>query len=335
MPAHAVNVWSTPGNAKNPRPNTAIGLPLPGFALRPRSPVGDNGRVEQDIDLYLDFLRAERGLSLHSLEAYARDLRFLLVRLPAGSTPTTEDVRKVLDGAVEAGLSPRSRVRMISAWRGFFRYRLREKAAAGNPMELIDLPKLKRGLPKVMSEDDVERLLSSPDVSKVQGVRDAAMLQLLYATGLRVSELVNLEAGQLRLDEGYLIAFGKRSKERPVPLGKVANQAVREYLGGARALLLGQRASRFLFVTSRGTAMTRQGFWKLLRGYALKAGIRGRFSPHTLRHSFATHLLGHGADLRSVQLMLGHADLTTTQIYTHVTRERLKQVYDQFHPRAK
>lgn len=291
--------------------------------------------LREHVDLYLEHLRAERGLSSHSLEAYARDLEFLLQHLPAvEQEPELDTIRTVMERAGEAGLAPRSRARMISAMRGFFKFRLRENMTCNNPMELLRFPRLKRGLPKVLSESDVELLLAAPPAHTALGARDLAMLQVLYATGLRVSELISLEIGNLRLDEGYLIAFGKRSKERPVPLGKNANAAVREYMEGARQFLLGAQQSASLFVTARGGPMTRQRFWKLLKGYALQAGIRTPFSPHTLRHSFATHLLAHGADLRSVQLMLGHADLTTTQIYTHITRERLRLVHETYHPRA-
>ncbi len=296
-----------------------------------------NMQLAEQVDIYLDHLRAERGLSAHTLEAYARDLGFFLRHLQTESEPNLAELRAVFDAADEAGLTARSRARLLSALRGFYRFRLREKWITENPLDLIDAPKLPRGLPKALSEDDVETLLSAPETASPLGMRDYAMLQVLYATGLRVSELVHLEMTNLRLDEGYLIVMGKRSKERPVPLGTQANIALREYLASSRPLLLAEHGSSpFVFVTQRtGGAMTRQGFWKLLRGYALKTGIRASFSPHTLRHSFATHLLAHGADLRSVQLMLGHVDLTTTQIYTHVTRERLRGIYDTAHPRAR
>lgn len=287
-----------------------------------------------DIDLYLDHLRAERGLSAHTLEGYARDLRYWGAALPGGE-PALDDLRDALGKMSERGLGPRSRARMISALRGYYKFRVREGMLRENPVELLELPKLTRGLPKTLGEGEVERLLSAPVQDSARGQRDYAMLQVLYATGVRVSELVSLELVNLRLDEGYLVVFGKRAKERPVPLGREANAALRAYLEGGRRLLLGEHASPYVFVTKLGRPMTRQAFWKLLKGYALKAAIRTTFSPHTLRHSFATHLLAHGADLRSVQIMLGHADLTTTQIYTHVTRERLRQVHQEFHPRAK
>ena len=289
--------------------------------------------IEQ-VDNYLDHLRAERGLSGHTLDSYGRDLQFFLRHIDPEREPVLDDLRNVIHAAAEAGLSPASRARLISALRGFYKFRLREKWITENPVELLDSPKLARKVPRVLSEEEVEVLLAAPNVDTTLGARDAAMLQVLYATGLRVSELISLELPNLRLDEGYLIVYGKRSKERPVPLGSTANQAVRDYLSAARLLLLGERQSTYVFVTKRGQPMTRQGFWKLLRGYSLQSGIRVSFSPHTLRHSFATHLLAHGADLRSVQMMLGHADLTTTQIYTHVARERLRHLYDAFHPRA-
>jgi integrase/recombinase XerD len=290
--------------------------------------------LANDIDGYLEHLLAERGLSRHSLEAYARDLQFLLRHTEKGLEPGLADFHNVFQAASDAGLSARSRARMLSAFRGFYKYRLREKSVTENPLELIDAPRLPRTIPRVLSEEDVEQLLQAPPDDTLLGVRDRAMLQTLYATGLRVSELINLEITGLRLDEGYLIAFGKRGKERPVPLGTEANDAVRTYLGATRDIILGRHSSPHVFVTERGKPMTRQGFWKLLKGHALRAGISTRFSPHTLRHSFATHLLAHGADLRSVQIMLGHVDLTTTQIYTHVTKERLRELYDRLHPRA-
>lgn len=291
------------------------------------------GDLNLDADQYLDHLRAERGMSAHTLDGYARDLRFFTARAGAGE-PTAETVRNVLAAAEEAGLGPRSRARLLSALRGFFKFRIREGLAKENPCDLLASPRLPRTLPKTLSEKEVDRLLAAPDLAAPQGLRDAAMLQIIYATGMRVSELTGLEMANLRLDEGYLIVFGKRAKERPIPVGKAANEAVRAYLQQARSLLLGEHASPHLFVTRRGKAMTRQAFWKLLKGYAAKAEVRTPFSPHTLRHSFATHLLARGADLRSVQIMLGHADLTTTQIYTHVTRERLRQIHKQHHPRA-
>jgi integrase/recombinase XerD len=291
------------------------------------------GNLDLDVDQYLDHLRAERGLSAHTLDGYARDLRFFAARAGAGE-PTAATVRAVLDTAADAGLGARSRARMLSALRGFFKFRIREGLATESPADLLASPKLPRTLPRTLSENEIDKLLAAPDRATPLGLRDAAMFQVLYATGMRVSELTGLEMGNLRLDEGYLVVFGKRSKERPIPIGKAANGAVRAYLAAARSLLLGEQASPHLFVTRQGGAMTRQGFWKLLKSYAVRAGIRTKFSPHTLRHSFATHLLAHGADLRSVQIMLGHADLTTTQIYTHVTRERLRQIHKEHHPRA-
>ena len=291
------------------------------------------GDLSLDADQYLDHLRAERGMSAHTLDAYARDLRFFAARWGA-QEPTLDMLRDLFDEAAALGLGPRSRARMLSALRGFFKFRVREGLAKENPVDLLASPKLPRTLPRTLSEAEIERLLAAPDRATAQGLRDAAMLQVLYATGVRVSELVKLEAVNLRLDEGYLIVFGKRGKERPVPVGRAANEAVRAYLETARSALLGERTSPHLFVTRRGGAMTRQAFWKLLKIYARAAAVRTPFSPHTLRHSFATHLLAHGADLRSVQIMLGHADLTTTQIYTHVTRERLRQIHKLHHPRA-
>lgn len=290
--------------------------------------------LRDQIDLYLDHLRVERGLSAHTLDAYARDLVFFLQHVPENREPTAEQLRGVIHAAAQAGLSARSRARLLSAMRGFYKFRLRERIISENPLDLLDAPRLDRTVPRVLSEEEVERLLGAAAGQTPREMRDRAMLQLLYATGVRVSELVGLPITALHLDEGYILAFGKRAKERPIPIGSEANQALREYLAGARQELLGACTSAYLFIARRGRPMTRQGFWKLLQSYARKAGIRTAFSPHTLRHSFATHLLAHGADLRSIQLMLGHADLSTTEIYTRVARERLRDVYRATHPRA-
>ncbi len=291
--------------------------------------------LTDEIDAYLEHLQLERGLSKLTLEAYRRDLGFLVESIDKGQTDlSSDDLRACVARAVEVGLAPRSRARLLSAVRGLCKFRVREGFSSVDPSEQVDRPKIAPKLPRYLSEAEVEKLLSAPDTGEPRGVRDLAMLHMLYATGLRVSELVNVEAVNLRLDDGYVIVFGKRGKERPVPLGREANAAIREYLSHARGILIGENHSPFAFVTRLGKPMTRQGFWKLLGQYARKADIRTPFSPHTLRHSFATHLLAHGADLRSVQLMLGHTDLSTTQIYTHVTRERLRQVHKEFHPRS-
>jgi integrase/recombinase XerD len=241
------------------------------------------------------------------------------------------DALRVLRGE---GRAPRSVARWIVAVRGFYGW-LRERGiVADDPARRLEAPRPWRSLPKCLSLDEVDRLLDAPDRSVARGLRDAAMLEVLYATGLRVSELVNLRLGDLRLDAGYLTCTGKGSKERVVPLGATANSALQRFLAEGRPELLGGRRTEVLFVNRRGTRLTRQGFWKNLKSYGRAAAIDGPLTPHALRHSFATHLLERGADLRTVQVLLGHADVSTTEIYTHVTRERLRRLYDEFHPRA-
>jgi integrase/recombinase XerD len=234
----------------------------------------------------------------------------------------------------EHGLSSRTTGRNLSALRMFFRFLKREELIKADPTVNIESPKIRPHLPSVLNVSEVDSLLCQPDTDTVRGLRDKAMLELLYATGTRVTELVKLKLTSINLEVGFLIAFGKGSKERIVPLGETAQRYLKEYITRVRPQYLKGRTSPFLFVNASGKNLTRQGFWKIMRRYALKAGINKKLSPHTLRHSFATHLLERGADLRSVQIMLGHADITTTQIYTHITQERLKQIHKQYHPRA-
>ena len=295
--------------------------------------------VEHALDPFIAYLRAERGLSGNTVEAYARDLQEYFRHLAKDgiaepSRARRDHVIEHMSSLAARGLSSRSRARHLSAIRAFHRFLRAEKVAAFDPTEDIDTPKAAKKLPVYLKLAEVEALLASPDERTPEGARDRAMLELLYATGLRVSELTRLPLNHLNLQAGYLIARGKGNKERMVPVGEVAIEKVRQYLAGARHALLRGRESRALFVTSRGRPFTRQGFWKLLRRYALKAGIGKLPSPHKLRHSFATHLIERGADLRAIQEMLGHADLSTTQIYTHVDRARLKAVYDKSHPRS-
>jgi integrase/recombinase XerD len=290
---------------------------------------------EAHLDAWLDYLAAERGLSSNTLAAYRRDLVSLHhhAKVPLSAVREAE-MLAALRRMRSAGRSPRSVARWLVAVKGFYAWLSGEGGIDENPAARLQAPRLFRTLPKVLDGGDVERLMDAPDRSDPRGLRDAAMLEVLYATGLRVSELVGLRLGDLHLDAGYLRCVGKGAKERVVPLGGEASAALRSYLTGGRTALLAGPRSDVLFPGRSGAALTRQGFWKLLRDHARRAGIRAALSPHVVRHSFATHLLENGADLRAVQLLLGHADISTTQIYTHVNRERLKRLYRDFHPRA-
>ncbi len=295
--------------------------------------------MNRALEMFIAYLRAERGLSANTVDAYGRDLRdyfrsLARAKIDEPSAIRREHVLAHLEALAARGLSSRSQARHLSAIRTFHRFLQAEGVVSGDPSDDVDRPRTARKLPLYLALDEVEALLASPDERRPEGARDRAMLELLYATGLRVSELTRLPVNLLNLQEGYLIARGKGDKERLVPVGEIAISKVKQYLAGPRASLLRARESRALFVTARGRPFTRQGFWKLLRRYALKAGIRTALSPHKLRHSFATHLIERGADLRAIQEMLGHADLSTTQIYTHVDRTRLRAVYDKSHPRS-
>ncbi len=295
--------------------------------------------MEAYLDAFIAFIRAERGLSGKTVDAYAADLAVYFAELKQrGITQpervTGEDILRHLSALNARGLSRRSQARHLAAIRGFHRFLVAEKYLEKDATEDIDTPRSARKLPVFLTLEEVEQLLAAPEERTPVGQRDKAMLEVLYATGLRVSELVGLGINDVQLTAGYLVAKGKGSKERLVPLGRVAVEKVQAYLAMSRPALLGQRQSKALFVTPRGAGFSRMGFWKLLKRYALKAGIRRPISPHKLRHSFATHLVERGADLRAVQQMLGHADLSTTQIYTHVNSARLRAVYDEFHPRS-
>lgn len=291
------------------------------------------------LDQFCDALWLEDGLSRNTLDSYRRDLRMFAAWL-AESRGTSllgaerADLLAYLAHRFQNNTRPRSAARLLSSLKRFYQYQLREGRTRSDPTLEVESPKLPRALPKTLTEDDVDALLSAPDVDTPLGLRDKAMLEMLYASGLRVSELVSATLAQVSYDMGVVRVMGKGSKERLVPLGEEALSWLKRYVGQARpAILHGKRADA-LFVTSRGEAMTRQAFWTLIRRYAVRAGLDKPISPHTLRHAFATHLLNHGADLRVVQLLLGHADISTTQIYTHVARERLKQLHARHHPRG-
>jgi integrase/recombinase XerD len=289
------------------------------------------------VDQFLNHLIVERGFSAHTLDGYSRDvLRFISFMesrdMKSLARCGREDIVAFLVHMRQAGLAPSSCARSLSALRTFFRFLVREKLMESSPLGLVESPRPVRRLPSVLSLHEVERLIDAPDRTTLEGIRDLAMLELLYATGLRVSELVKLKIHQVNLEVGYVIPMGKRAKERIVPMGTAALRALQQYLGGPRFALLKGKDNPFLFITRRGKPMTRQWFWKLVQHYARACQISRKISPHTLRHSFATHLLAGGADLRSVQAMLGHADISTTEIYTHVTRERLKEIHKKSHP---
>ena len=312
------------------------------------------------IDQYLDHLRVERRLADHTLESYARDLAALHAFAAAADTRPESLDRHALEEFVRQqmtrGLSPRSVARMVAAVRGFYKFLVLDRRLATSPADDLHPPHAWPALPKFLTIEEVDTLIAQPDVATPRGLRDRAMIELLYATGLRVSELINVRAADLHIDEAYLTCIGKGSKERIVPIGDQAAQWIARYQREARPALVkvrlkpdtthkttahktarntdARRRADTLFVNARGGPLTRVGFWKILKHYGRQANLPRTLSPHVLRHSFATHLLERGADLRAIQLMLGHADLSTTQIYTHVLEARLRAVYDRFHPRA-
>ncbi|MBU2721505.1 site-specific tyrosine recombinase XerD [Acidithiobacillus ferridurans] len=292
----------------------------------------------QRIDTFLDALWLEKNLGENTLTAYRQDLLQVAAALAERDlTLTTADdgaLARILGQRLQSGAALRSVVRLLSSVRRFYGYAEREGWVSRDPSRNLQSPRIGRVLPHVLSETETESLLAAPDCTHPLGLRDAAMLELMYACGLRVSELVNLETRQVDLGADMVVVFGKGRKERLVPMGEVAASRVTQYLQMGRPQILGQRISAFLFVTGRGTAMTRQRFWQNIERYARSAGITQTVSPHSLRHAFATHLLNHGADLRSVQLMLGHAALSTTEIYTHVAQARLKALHAKHHPRG-
>jgi integrase/recombinase XerD len=290
------------------------------------------------IDTYLGYLRDVRRMSPNTLESYARDLAQLAAFAEKRGIDLEAIDRRELEAFVRsqmaAGQAPRSVARMVACVRGFYKFVTIEKKLAHNPAEDLRAPRAWAALPKFLSLEEVDRLLAQPDVGTPRGLRDKALIEVLYATGLRVSELIALRDGDLNLEDGYLTCIGKGDKQRMVPLGQEAIDWVRRYIREGRPALLKKKTSPWLFVNARdGGALSRVGFWKVLKAYGTQAGISRELSPHVLRHSFATHLLDRGADLRMIQVMLGHADLSTTQIYTHVLEARLKAVYDKYHPR--
>ena len=291
------------------------------------------------VERFLDSLWMERGLSDNTLSAYRTDLKkfinWLQQQEHAGLLHVgREDVQAFLAYLSGRQASPRSIARLLSALRRFYGYLSRENLLSDDPTALIDAPKLGRPLPKTLTEADVEALLAAPDINTALGLRDRTMLEVLYASGLRVSELINLIPSQVNLQQGVIRVTGKGNKERLVPLGDEAVDWLQKYLAESRSTLLHERPCDALFVTQRNQAMTRQAFWYMIKRYAKLAGINKALSPHTLRHAFATHLLNHGADLRVVQMLLGHSDLSTTQIYTHVAKARLKELHARHHPRG-
>ena len=295
--------------------------------------------IDNLIDQYLNYLLVEKGLSKTTLESYSGDMIRYQKFLQRNKTQCISEndtalVLKHLIALRDAGLGARSRARHLVSIRGFYRFMVQERIVKHDPARLVDLPKTSMKLPDVLSVEDVTQLLETPDTDKPRGARDRAMLELSYAAGLRVSELVNLKLQDINLEAGFVRVLGKGSKERLVPIGLHAKDKIESYVEKSRKSLLKNQASSYLFVARAARPITRQGFWKLLRKYAMLAQINKKVTPHSLRHSFASHLLEGGADLRAVQVMLGHVDIATTQIYTHVARQQLKILHTRFHPRG-
>nr|WP_260678578.1 site-specific tyrosine recombinase XerD [Dolosigranulum pigrum] len=296
---------------------------------------------QESLAEYIIYLKIERGLSANTVTSYKRDIEKYLTFLMEKKIIQLDEVSRFeildfLQTLRQSGAADNSIIRMVSSLRKFHQYLKRESIVSDDPMQLIDTPKKASTLPKAISPQAVEQLLEAPDTTTPLGVRDRTILELMYATGLRISELVNLKLSDMHLTMGFIQTMGKGEKERIIPLGEIASQWLDHYLDGARVYLQDQSAetSEYVFLNSRGKGLSRQGVWKKVKQLALEAGIDQNVTPHTLRHSFATHLLENGADLRMVQELLGHADISTTQIYTHITKTRLKQVYSDYHPRA-
>ena len=290
------------------------------------------------VDSFLDSIWLEQGLSKSTLDAYRSDLKLLDLwarnRELSLDTVSRPDLLEFIAYKAEKGSSARSSARMLSSLRRFYTYLMQQELISTNPTEKISMPKIGRSLPVLLTEDEVLKLIKAPNTKKALGFRDRTMLELLYATGLRVSELVNLEVNQINLNKGYLRVMGKGNKERMVPMGNTAKRWMKNYLNGPINEILGDRQSDCIFPTRTSTSISRQAFWQIIKKYALKVGINAQLSPHSLRHAFATHLINHGADLRVVQMLLGHSDLSTTQIYTHIAQHRLKDLHEKHHPRG-
>ncbi len=295
--------------------------------------------IYEFIDQYINYLIVEKGLADTTIDAYSSDLKNFVSFLQSCkiNVITESDTTVILKYLIllrNEGLSTRSRARHLVTLRGFFKFLIQEKILKKDPTRIVDLPKTGMRLPDVLSIEEIIMILNAPDTSKPRGVRDAAMIELLYAAGLRVSELINVKIQDINLEVGFVRTFGKGSKERMVPIGSQAREKINDYVMHARSILLKNQVSQFMFIARAGNPMTRQGFWKLLKRYAAQAGIDKKITPHSFRHSFASHLLEGGADLRAVQMMLGHVDISTTQIYTHVAKDHLKKLHEQFHPRG-
>jgi integrase/recombinase XerD len=321
------------GGEKNPHQGIAL-------TSQATATVERSGTESTDplIARFLDAVWMERGLSSNTLAAYRADLvalhRWLSGRKLSLAQTGRAELMDFIAARVQAGARPRSTARQLSSFRRFYRYLMREGGVREDPTAQIAMPKIGRSLPRSLSEAEVESLLSAPVVADPLGYRDRTMLEVLYATGLRVSELVSLKLGQVNMNQGVTRVLGKGNRERLIPLGEEAVRWLRAFISGARNDILLDRSTDYLFPTRRGDRMTRQAFWHIIKRYARKAGVDRELSPHTLRHAFATHLLNHGADLRVVQMLLGHSDLSTTQIYTHVARERMKELHSVHHPRG-
>ena len=291
------------------------------------------------VDQYINYLLVEKGLSDNTIESYSSDLALYLEFLKKNGIKNISNagaavILKHLIDLRDLGLGAKSRTRHLITLRGFYRFLMQEKIVKRDPSRIIDLPKGGLKLPDVLSVEEVKKLLNICDTKKPKGIRDAAMIELLYAAGLRVSELVNVKLQNVNMEAGFVRVFGKGSKERVVPIGLYAKEKIDHYIKSSRPLLLKNVVSQYLFVARAGKPMTRQGFWKQLKKYGQIAGIKKRVTPHSLRHSFASHLLEGGADLRAVQIMLGHVDISTTQIYTHVAKKHLKEMHEKYHPRG-